>query len=112
MKVSELTGEQLDYWTAKAQGWVADKDIDGDIHWRDATGHIRYWGWDYTPDRNKAQAFELIEAFEIDLGPFHSKQWIASLWSGNEEYSMIGVTPQEAICRAVVASVYGEGVGG
>ena len=106
MKTSELTGDKLDYWVAKAQGWNLDTEYDDRCNQYTALTGRRF----YTPSTNWQQCGELIEKFEADLGPFHSQQWIACVWSGSEEFSMDGITPQEAICRAVVASVYGEEV--
>jgi len=112
MKVSELTGKDLDNWVAKAQGW--EQSIpEGYCHnyWQDAEGAPLYTVRLYTPSTNVGQCFELMK-----LGSF---RWVSI--SGVEYTAMFnqldklivlttGPTLNIAICRAFVASVYGEEV--
>ena len=124
MKVSELTGSELDYWTAKAQGlgeyknWE-DGDYDGEYpcFLIDLDGYCWWYenedGYDpYRPSTDWQQAGELIEKFKVKVW-YSSGKWVAETYKRNRvDITVWGVssTPQEAICRAVVASVYGEEV--
>lgn len=118
MKVSELTGKDLDNWVAKAQGWGGPFDKPATIK-----AEQFYWTRDgglfdsedrqfnYTPSTNGGQCFELMK---ID-----SFRWVEKL---RGEYNAMfnqldkdvvvtsGPTLNIAICRAFVASVYGEEV--
>lgn len=114
MKTSELTGDKLDYWVAKAQGWVhrvttehmAKRGFDEPFYWR-----IPSKGFcsQYHPSANWQQCGELIEKFDIEL-VYHPRSSGFRSRSGISGPFFHGSTPQEAICRAVVASVYGEEV--
>ena len=111
MKVSELTGEQLSYWVAKAQGWSLDTEHGDWLYYGSAIIGREF----YRPHQDSAQAFELIEKFGIEVKPIQSRMdgsWYAhcKYYDNYRNNSRVGSTPQEAICRAVVASVYGEEV--
>ena len=108
MKVSELTGKDLDTWVAKAQGWRLDGT--SNYHWSIGDGeHIARVS--YTPSTNSGQCFELMK--------LDSFRWVEKL---RGEYNAMfnqldkdvvvtsGPTLNIAICRAFVASVYGEEV--
>ena len=105
MKTSELTGADLDYWVAKAQGG-RDHKISPEI-WRFSDGSNASKK-DYHPSTNWAQCGELIEKFELLV--FKDTAWTAQYgdYAFEQEH---GETPQEAIGRAVVASVFGDTVG-
>lgn len=109
MKVSELGREALNRWTAKAQGWK----LDCTGRWLD-DDQFKAWKIDYTPSTNWQQAGELVEKYEISLGKHGSLEiWAADLNPhniGTLGKNWHGPTPQIAICRAVVASVYGDEV--
>ena len=111
MKTSELTGDKLDYWVAKAQRWTQVVNAAGNgNNWEcNETG----FHTDYHPTTNWQQCGELIA-----LPTFH---WVQKLREprvatgdtyaakfDNVFPAMYGSTPQEAICRAVCASVFGE----
>jgi len=109
MKVSELEGKDLDYWVAKAQEWTKHCD------WWIDTSDIKkeslekYPVSKYTPSTNGGQCFELMQ--------LDSFRWVEKL---RGEYNAMfnqldkdvvvtsGPTLNIAICRAFVASVYGE----
>ena len=109
-KVSELNGTELAYWVAMAQGWKKDADrfVSAD--------HCTFCGciYDYQPQENWAQCGLLIEKFGIVID-WHwldneSREWSASLpitdtckWQAS-----VSMDLKTAICRCVVASVYGE----
>lgn len=100
--VSELTGPELSAWVARAQGWIQVSEF----YWKDADGHTVIDGNRYEPHINGGQCFELIEKFEMTVGYMPlNKVWYANGFNlGTEE----GETASIAVCRAVVASVYGE----
>ena len=121
MKVSELIGEQLSYWVAKAQGWKTQQGgYMAGLNWVNEPPYCVDENGDfksakYRPDQDSAQAFELIEKFGIEVKPIQSRMdgsWYAhcKYYDNYRNNSRVGSTPQEAICRAVVASVYGEEV--
>ena len=106
MKTSELKGKQLDHWVAKAQGW-GDKEP--------MALKIQY----YTPSTNGGQCFELQSSNLISAAPVHygdmhyHPELKEGYWRATIEDSEIlqyGPTLNIAICRAFVASVYGEEV--
>ncbi len=116
MKVSELEGAELDYWAAKAQGWINYPD---DSREQGTVWHLNPkeapFGKimavkEYTPSTNWEQCGELIEQFNMDLGG-GPEYWVASV--GEDFFGdKTSLTPRIAICRAVVASVFGEKVSG
>ena len=65
---------------------------------------------------NWAFTGELIEKFRLALSPLIDGSWGVSFSIDDkpkhyfERNKIRGLTPQEAICRAVVASVYGDSV--
>lgn len=125
MKVTNLTLEQLDNWAAKAQKWTV---IEGpilmtDFHIREEI-HKVYMDGDkymsivsqYHPSTNGGQAMELVKKFGICprahvVTNREITSWSAgSKWPWNEIVDYVGETPEIAICRAVIVSVYGEEV--
>lgn len=115
MKTSELTGAELDYWVAKAQGYVRLND---EVYLKPAWGYPDgSWLPDpmYTPTTNWQQCGELINDFGIALKPLQDRMdcsWyaICKYYPCYRNNGCIGLSAQEAICRSVVASVYGEEV--
>ena len=114
MKVSELTGKDLDTWVAKAQGWEEQYigyNDDGVAVWVSQQPVYKEFVEDYTPSTNSGQCFDLMK--------LDSFRWVESL---RGEYSAMfnqldktvvvtcGPTLNIAICRAFVASVYGDEV--
>lgn len=106
-KVADLTGPELDYFVAKARGWEEEKiphpkggkctgwRFDGN-NWIDVK--------DYTPHNNGAQWSELIEKFGVGLRLWN-RSWKAQVFLSKQ---MEGSTAGIAVCRAVVASKFGE----
>lgn len=112
MKVNELTGTDLDYWVAKAKRWTDYPD--------DSVERGKYWHLDsepfgrillkscWIPTISWGQCGPLIEQFGITL--YKENQGYSAMGDKMSDPQMEGDTPQEAICRAVVASVYGGGI--
>ena len=106
MKVSELTGKDLDYFVAKAQGWRLDGT--SNYHWVfDDGDHISKVS--YTPSTNGGQCVELMK--------LDSFRWVEKFRGKyNAMFNQLdknvvltsGPTLNIAICRAFVASVYGD----
>ena len=113
MKTSELSGALLDAWVAKAQGWRIQEQENGERYWIDDNFDSE-WCFGYTPTRNWQQCGELIEKHQISCMVNKAKYWSASIVKDTHGldtwYVGLADNPQEAICRAVVASVYGEEV--
>lgn len=95
--VKDMTNAQLDKWTARAQG---------DFYVRG-----------YKPTENWSQCGPLIDKFELEVLRSQEKgkpkYFAFSIDPKYGDESILddvtyGSTPQEAICRAVVAAVYGE----
>lgn len=63
----------------------------------------------YNPEQDWAQCGELIDKFNISLKS-HSDDRRYFATSDESEITSAGDTPQQAICRCVVASVYGDEV--
>ncbi len=113
MKTSELTGKGLDHWVAKAWGWGIKQYK---IHPNDSA---RPWWFlnherrcpkeDYSPTTNWEQCGVLIEKFKITTGLVNRKKdtWFAI---GDDCSVGYALDPRIAICRAVVASVFGDEV--
>ena len=100
MKTSELTGKQLDYWVAKSLG----KDMENYGGWLKAVEEL-----EYHPSTNNGQCFELMQ--------LDSFRWVEKFRGKyNAMFNQLdklivltsGPTLNIAICRAFVASVYGE----
>lgn len=104
MKVSELTGDKLDYWVARANGWTRAGDA-----WVDAQGIAQYFpAVCYDPSRDWALAGPIIEKCEFRLeSPWEGcpGQWMAA--AKNAASFLYGPTALVATMRAFVASVYG-----
>lgn len=66
MKVSELTGAQLDYWVAMAEGMAVQPPADGQPVLRDRQDGI--FALPYQPSSQWADAGPIIEREEIDVG--------------------------------------------
>lgn len=120
MKVSELTGVQLDYWVAKSLGW---EEVETGL----GTYDQGFWQGDgvfiekyqFSPSTNWAQAGPLIERENISIlrdGVEGGDQWLATIggWMSHDfvmgGISMPGNTALEAAMRCKVVSVYGDEV--
>ena len=120
MKTSELTGKDLDYFVAKAQGW--NESDDTIKHWvrKDGFRVVRVKA--YTPSTNGGQCFELLTTENLTPLEYWCEEDNSATESPSNfmyvvEYLTCGVwkivegsTLNIAICRAFVASVYGEEV--
>jgi hypothetical protein len=116
-RIEDLTNEQLDEWVARAQGWRW-LDLCG---WYsiDEAGHKRGKGIPgaYTPTTNPAQWAELMQLFKVDVlhNEYDTQAWACVSLAGediDDPIDCFANTGEEgkAICRAVIASVYGDSV--
>lgn len=116
MRVSDLTGPLLDYWTARAEGVFADQleiRASGTLCVRNTPGTI----WDgtvITPldySTNWALAGPLVEKHGMTVRPPEAfVPWEAHAWRDSYWYEGAGDTPLIAICRAVVRAAFGDEV--
>jgi hypothetical protein len=131
MKISELTGAALDYWVAKAEGYVMDRPIDMQMI---KGGHrvlvgpqqgdaIRY---QYSPSTDWAQGGPIIHKNVIEIKPVRpsGKTWYAiktigvpgHIVDGTIDMSKMrvfrgkGITPLEAAMRCFIVGIYGDEV--
>jgi hypothetical protein len=109
MKTSELIGKDLDYWVAKAQGWEWNKQdfcfmapvlVGDDIDFTAIPN--------YSPSTNPAQAMELVKKYRMMVRRDSQNRWLAKI--PRQTYGEYDIDLEVAICRAVVASVYGDEV--
>lgn len=115
-KVAELTGAELDYWVARAEGYkpfftklteqgnrICTISVQGDYG-----GELARF---YRPSTDWAQGGPLIERHAHMLHHFELEQsgWLASAGSPKVGKAQ-GDTPLVAICRAFVRSVFGDEV--
>lgn len=120
MKVSELEGAKLDYWVAKAEGYVMERAQDLQmVHRSDPMARILVGPGDskyaYSPSTDWQQGGPIIEresisimtAAELDSSP---RKWAA--WVGDppfkQDEEFTGPTALIAAMRAYVASKFGE----
>ncbi|THJ52596.1 DUF2591 domain-containing protein [Burkholderia sp. LS-044] len=126
MKISELTGGELDYWVALAdleQGYMhghmtmrAKRNIAGELMVHFGSDDL---GWDFWhPSSSWAQGGAIIERERIILKPFEDGMWGAAYEfdadaRGGMFYihrSQEATTPLIAAMRAYVASKFGDEV--
>lgn len=76
------------------------------LMWKMSNGHFIHID-KYQPHINGGQAMELIEKFNIAASPYYGKwkAWPVELGANGIQE---GESAKIAICRAVVASVFGE----
>lgn len=118
MKVSELEGSQLNEWVARARGWL--KDADTGCWYDPENNHYKncgHSGSKYKPTSNPAQWADLIEGFDVWLSSdgdsaSEAKTHYASICPHVDGAIQQGQTTAIAICRSVVASIYGDSVPG
>lgn len=111
MKVSELSGVELDRLVANVQGLSICWNMD------------ELWvckGWQgcplyhYRPSTDWSQAGLLMAKYGINVAVHTSENGKPTSWKAGKEWPMdtqpfcIGETPLIAICRCVVASVVGD----
>lgn len=117
MKVSELEGVELNLWVGKAKklGVRIEAMQYGDmcVIWYRENGDDM---WDeYTPTTSDAQAGALIGEFLMNIEFSHSREMFdANVHSSRTKLHLFSFGRaggwRIAVCRAVVASVYGEEV--
>lgn len=107
LSVSTLEGEKLAEWAARAQGWTKTKGNSklGEYEW--------YWNnripcIEYRPDINGGQAMDLQEKFMVDVERMFGGYIKAQSMQVIGSLPMTSKNLKPAICRAVVASEYGE----
>lgn len=109
IKTAELTGIQLDYWTARAEGRGIFKSLG--MIWILYGGGIAYitnHGQEqYRPSTDWAHGGPLIEKYHLNVSECDPPAWRA--WS-NDLDAEYGDTPLRAICRAVVRAAFGDEV--
>lgn len=108
MKVSELTGVELDSWVAKALHW---KTVmwGGRAVWIDMSdaGRFRSNVEDWHPSTDWSQGGPIIEREHIKLKDGMFEKWSATSKAPNYKYGMEGPTALIAAMRAFVASRFG-----
>jgi hypothetical protein len=109
MNVADLTGTQLDYWVAKAEG-IEVKYSTAAEYWR-IIGEPNEIQW--VPHRDWSQAGPIIEREGIGFfrapSPGHeygNEAWVAS--DAHDTYTQRGETPLIAAMRAYIANKFGE----
>lgn len=111
-KSRELEKIMLDYWVGKVEDHVGDAIKDFGI-W---SYHKNPDGDYYRPHIDWEDTGPLIDKYDIELQKDIQGGWLANKWpvDGNDgssgNYLIHGKTPQIAICRCVVVSVFGEEV--
>jgi len=118
IKVSELTGAPLDYWTARAEGVPAEQLEIRQVQRSDKHHVVRRGrgalpiseALNYTSD--PALWAPLTTKYNIGVHPAPIVGWQACVNSNPLELNWMtrGATPQEAICRAVVRAAFGDEV--
>lgn len=116
MKVAELTGVMLDLWVARAIGlddpkiYQTSAGVDVCEHKAPGVDGFEAIDVDFKPSEDWSDCGPLIWKYRIDLDG-GSSEWMAGPNAINKGfYEGTGDTPQQAICRAVVRSVYGDDV--
>lgn len=111
-KVSELTREKLAEWTARAQWWIFSQygdNVPYRVH--SSLGYIGNVD-EYRPDINAAQAMDLLLHFKFIAGFLYEENDGTPIYFCQfgrfADDREISENLNVAICRAVVASVYGE----
>lgn len=117
MKTSELTGAQLEYWTARAEGTPADSlaviaEKDGRPAQCVYTRIQKHRPIGRNMVVNFSSSWEwggpLIEKHNLYLDQLTKGEWYSGKMK--EMVAMEGPSPLIAICRAVVRSVFGDEV--
>jgi len=110
-QIKDLTDDEINYWVAKAQGFVfrEGNGFSNPAMWMlgdDEQYEIR----NYKPVSNWSQAGELLEKFLMDVRISESKinmyRPVSEPW--NYHYIISDRDYKKAICLAVIVSIYGE----
>jgi len=122
MKISGLTGKDLDRWVAKAQGWIyCESDmVSNKPSWKGVDDYYVMRVEEYTPSTSGGQCFELIAYLDTVYRLSDNDEVIrdADIYGAEvygdgldvDDLHYFGPTLNIAICRTFVASVYGEEV--
>lgn len=112
MKVSELTGAELDYWVAKAEGHSPEpvKMSDRIVYALARHGFLVLQAPSYSTDW--AKGGPIIERERIQLSAPPSGEWIGITYSKGRLISPEADTLLVAAMRAYVVSKFGEEVDG
>lgn len=119
MKVSELTGAQLDYWVARAEGMIChieDDENDLDEKHCIARSEFRHFKeYVFAPSTDWSHGGPIIERGLINVYWFpHDSQASPGHWEGFirvcDDDGFPGDTPLVAAMRAYVASAFGDEV--
>jgi len=106
MKVAELNTPELDYWVAKAEGWILDQENDDWIFHSEAIIGQKF----YKPSTDWSQGGPIIEREHIWIFPF-GRKWLSRCDEEKRRFrDMLADTPLIAAMRAFVASKFGEDV--
>jgi len=111
-KTSELTGENLNHAVALAQKWSKSTKFGVPIY-IDENGTNTEYCKGYDPEHNWAQCGELVDKFNISQTFEEDDLWSAWITPNdrsNGDIASYASTSKQAICRCVVASVYGDEV--
>lgn len=113
MKTAELEGKILDYYVALAVGHVWRRKWDPeDENYTSWQSYENGWG-NPTPPYSSDWALcgPLIERFDLSIIPDRLKCWDCMYFNNTGNLMQASSkTPQEAICRAVVALHFGQDV--
>lgn len=106
MKTSDLTGAPLDYWVAKAEGFMRPRIEKGACVVDEPDGHL------FEPSTNWAVAGPIIDRRKIMIA-WNVDHWISGCHETTERpggHIWTGRTALIAAMRVCVAAVYGEQV--
>jgi hypothetical protein len=112
MNVSQLSGAQLDYWTARAEGMQAEVKRACGMDWCQIdVEHIGYL--QYQPSENWHLTAPIAERGRYVTYPRYREdgklEWLAEAQlNPNYHGIMVDESPKVAICRLRVAEVFGE----
>lgn len=120
IRTADLTGAQLDYYTARAQGIPAERLEIRRVPRTDtlicvelgSNEFIRHGSRAYSPSTNWNLAGALLEKLHIMLESNMGGEWAADIFPPEriQWLRCTGPTPQVAICRAVVRAAFGDEV--
>lgn len=119
MKVSELTGAQLDYWTARAEGFTVEDFTFQTVPCKviynveELVGYIGgFLDPQYMPSKDWVQGGPLLSKLPRVRLQHNEDGWSVQWFPDNVAIPCYayGSTELQAICRAVVRSVFGDEV--
>ena len=116
IKTATLAGALLDYWTARAEG-VPTEQLEIRQVQRSDQHHVVHTappipGWMGRPSRvMNYQGDPMLWAPLIETYGLTVEQYPPAWWANEpDSTAVMGATPQEAICRAVVRAAFGDEV--